>query len=44
VHDIAGFSVDRATVELDARVGGRQRFVMVDDLSVSVGTIRPVDK
>jgi uncharacterized protein YndB with AHSA1/START domain len=33
-----GFSVDRATVELDARVGGRQRFVMVSDDDPSMRT------
>lgn len=33
-----GFPVDRATVELDARVGGRLRFVMVSDDDPSMRT------
>jgi uncharacterized protein YndB with AHSA1/START domain len=31
-----GFPVDRASVELDARVGGRQRFAMVGDADPSM--------
>jgi uncharacterized protein YndB with AHSA1/START domain len=33
-----GFPVDRATVELDAWVGGRQRFAMVGDADPSMRT------
>jgi uncharacterized protein YndB with AHSA1/START domain len=33
-----GFSVERSTVELEARVGGRQRFVMVGDADPSMRT------
>jgi uncharacterized protein YndB with AHSA1/START domain len=33
-----GFPVDRATVELDARIGGQQRFVMVSDDDPSMRT------
>jgi uncharacterized protein YndB with AHSA1/START domain len=33
-----GFPVDRDTVELDARVGGRQRFAMVSDADPSMRT------
>jgi uncharacterized protein YndB with AHSA1/START domain len=36
-----GFSVPRDSVEIDARVGGRQRFVMVSDEDPSVTS--PVD-
>lgn len=36
-----GFSVPRDTVEIDARVGGRQRFVMVSDSDPSMTS--PVD-
>jgi uncharacterized protein YndB with AHSA1/START domain len=33
-----GFPVDRDTLELDARVGGRQRFAMVSDADASMRT------
>jgi uncharacterized protein YndB with AHSA1/START domain len=33
-----GFPVDRATVELDAQVGGRQRFTMASDTDPSMRT------
>ena len=33
-----GFPVERSTVELEARVGGRQRFVMVGDADPSMRT------
>jgi uncharacterized protein YndB with AHSA1/START domain len=33
-----GFPVDRDTVELDARVGGRQRFAMVSEADPSIRT------
>jgi uncharacterized protein YndB with AHSA1/START domain len=33
-----GFPVDRASVELDARVGGRQRFAMVGEADPSMRT------
>jgi uncharacterized protein YndB with AHSA1/START domain len=33
-----GFPVDRDTVELDARVGGRQRFALVSDADPSMRT------
>ena len=34
-----GFPVDRESVELDARVGGRQRFAMVSEVDASMRTV-----